>query len=313
MGQRPVDSDHGSGESKPLMESGNVVAEFAERLRQLRQQAGSPSFRELARRTHYSSSTLADATAGKRLPTEAVVKAFVTECGGDSDEWLARLRQAVETVRTTEGATAETAPAAATAPATATPPATEAAPARRSWARPLATVAAVAGILVIGGVAGGLIVRFSGPPADDATAAPFTSVPPTTPAGGIGDGVDPGVGGCTKDERLTDRSPVMIDGKQVGDLDLEYSPHCQAGWAKLFLYPGQPTMMGMTTVLANDGRASSIAEPLIKQLDIYTDVIGPGPHGCIGAQGEVLETGHPLVRAAITCQAPNATTPPAGQ
>lgn len=298
MGHRPVHIDHGSGEHNASVASANVVAEFAEQLRELRQQAGSPSFRELARRTHYSSSTLADATAGKRLPTEAVVKAFVTECGGDSDEWLRRLRQAAETVRTAGGTTAEAATATT---------------ARRSWARPLVTVAAVAGILVAGGIAGGLIVRFAGPPADGSTAAPFTSVPPTTPSGGVGDGVDPGVGGCTKDERLTDRSPVMIDGKQIGDLDLEYSPHCQAGWAKLFLYPGQPTMMGLATVQANDGRASSIAEPLIKQLDIYTDVIEPGPNGCIGAQGEVLETGHPLVQVSVACQAPNATMPPASR
>lgn len=225
------------------------------------------------------------------------MKAFVTECGGDAEEWLTRLRQAAETVRTTEGTSVQTAVAA---------------PARRPWGRILVRAAAVAGILVVGGVAGGLIVRFSGAPASAVAASPFSSVPTTTPANGTPDGVDPAVGGCTKDERLTDRSPVMIDGKQVGDLDLMYSPHCKAGWAKLFLYPGQPTMMGLATVSANDGRASSIAEPLIKQLDIYTDVIEPGSSGCIGAEGEVLETGHPLVTASINCQAPDATTPPAG-
>lgn len=297
MSHRPVDADRGAPDRDTSVTSANVVAEFAERLRQLRQQAGSPSFRELASRTHYSSSTLADATAGKRLPTEAVVKAFVSECGGDTDEWLARLRQAAETVRTSEG----------TAVRTAVP-----APARRPWGRILVRAGAVLGILVVGGVAGGLIVRFSGAPASAVAAAPFSSVPTTTPANGIPDGVDPAVGGCTKDERLTDRSPVMIDGKQVGDLDLMYSPHCGAGWAKLFLYPGQPTMMGLATVSANDGRASSIAHPLIKQLDIYTDVIEPGSSGCIGAEGEVLETGHPLVTASVSCQDPNASTPPSG-
>lgn len=297
MSQRPVDADHGAQERDTSVASANVVAEFAERLRQLRQHAGSPSFRELATRTHYSSSTLADATAGKRLPTEAVVKAFVTECGGNAEEWLTRLRQAAETVRTTEGATARTAVAA---------------PARLPWGRTLVRAAAVLGILVVGGVAGGLIVRFASAPGNAVTAAPFTSVPTTTPANGTADGVDPAVGGCTKDDRLIDRSPVMIDGKQVGDLDLMYSPHCQAGWAKLFLYPGQPNMMGLATVSANDGRASSIAEPLIKQLDIYTDVIEPGSSGCIGARGTVLETGHPLVTASINCQSPTASTPPSG-
>jgi anti-sigma factor RsiW len=48
----------------------------------------------MARITHYSSSTLAEATVGKRLPTEPVVKAFVTACGEDPAEWIAMLRQA---------------------------------------------------------------------------------------------------------------------------------------------------------------------------------------------------------------------------
>lgn len=85
-------------------------AEFAARLRELRKQAGSPSFRELARRTHYSASTLAEASAGRRLPTEAVLRAFVAECGGDPDEWVRRLRESVETTRHPESETPQDIP-----------------------------------------------------------------------------------------------------------------------------------------------------------------------------------------------------------
>lgn len=68
-------------------------ADFAARLRALRADAGSPSFRQLAKLTNYSSSTLADATAGKRLPTEPVLRALVVACGADPEPWVAELRR----------------------------------------------------------------------------------------------------------------------------------------------------------------------------------------------------------------------------
>jgi len=66
------------------------VQEFAAELRRLRQAAGSPGYRELARRAHFSVTTLAEAAAGRRLPTLAVTLAYVEACGGDRVEWRAR-------------------------------------------------------------------------------------------------------------------------------------------------------------------------------------------------------------------------------
>src|SRR5262249_45440568 len=57
-----------------------VVARFAVELRKLRQAAGNPAYRELARRVHYSAATLAEAAAGNRLPTLAVTLAYVAAC-----------------------------------------------------------------------------------------------------------------------------------------------------------------------------------------------------------------------------------------
>lgn len=64
--------------------------DFAQGLRDLRAAAGSPPYRELARRARYSHSALSDAAAGRRLPTLDVTLALVAACGGDVDAWRAR-------------------------------------------------------------------------------------------------------------------------------------------------------------------------------------------------------------------------------
>jgi WD40 repeat protein len=72
---------------RPLESDGTVVPEFAADLRRLREKAGSPPYRELARRAHYSSTTLSDAAGGRRLPSLDVTLAYVRACGGDTEYW----------------------------------------------------------------------------------------------------------------------------------------------------------------------------------------------------------------------------------
>ncbi|MCP9981874.1 helix-turn-helix domain-containing protein [Actinomadura madurae] len=72
------------------------VERLAWELRRLREQAGGPSYRALAKRAHYSASTLAEAARGRRLPTLDVTLAYVEACGGDREEWTARWRAAAE-------------------------------------------------------------------------------------------------------------------------------------------------------------------------------------------------------------------------
>ncbi|PWG11793.1 hypothetical protein DF268_19715 [Streptomyces sp. V2] len=74
------------GES-PLDPDGGPLFEFAARLRKLREQAGRPTYRELARTTHYGIATLSSAAAGRQLPSLAVTLAYVRACGGDEREW----------------------------------------------------------------------------------------------------------------------------------------------------------------------------------------------------------------------------------
>jgi WD40 repeat protein len=69
------------------------LTEFAADLRRLREKAGSPPYRELAGRAHYSWSTLADAAAGRRLPSLPVTLAYVSACGADPAEWETRWRE----------------------------------------------------------------------------------------------------------------------------------------------------------------------------------------------------------------------------
>ncbi|HUZ26151.1 MAG TPA: helix-turn-helix transcriptional regulator [Streptosporangiaceae bacterium] len=73
---------------KPLERDGSPVREFAFWLRDLRSSSGL-RYQELARRTHYATSTLQGAAAGQRLPTLRVVRAFVEACGGDLEAWRA--------------------------------------------------------------------------------------------------------------------------------------------------------------------------------------------------------------------------------
>ncbi|WP_371614397.1 helix-turn-helix domain-containing protein [Streptomyces sp. NBC_00454] len=67
-----------------------AVQALAWQLRQLRQTAGNPGYRALAKRVHFSASTLADAARGERLASLEVVLAYAEACGGDLDEWRAR-------------------------------------------------------------------------------------------------------------------------------------------------------------------------------------------------------------------------------
>ncbi|MEU6823323.1 hypothetical protein ABZ921_22035 [Streptomyces atriruber] len=77
---------------RPLEDDGGELTGFASDLRRLREKAGSPPYRRLARDAHYSSTTLADAAGGRRLPSLPVTLAYVRACGGDVAVWEARWR-----------------------------------------------------------------------------------------------------------------------------------------------------------------------------------------------------------------------------
>ncbi|MFC4585704.1 nSTAND1 domain-containing NTPase [Sphaerisporangium corydalis] len=75
---------------RPLDVGDDALLRFAADLRRLREKAGGPSYRELAKRAHYSAGTLSEAAGGRKLPSMAVTLAFVRACGVDSAEWQER-------------------------------------------------------------------------------------------------------------------------------------------------------------------------------------------------------------------------------
>ncbi|MFJ9614380.1 nSTAND1 domain-containing NTPase [Streptomyces noursei] len=98
--ERPLDSDSG-----PL-------TGFAADLRKLREAAGRPPYRELAKRAHYSSTTLSDAAGGRTFPSLSVTLAYVAACQGDRRAWEARWHAVAAeiSIATPDGETGETGP-----------------------------------------------------------------------------------------------------------------------------------------------------------------------------------------------------------
>jgi transcriptional regulator with XRE-family HTH domain len=198
--------------------------DFAARLRELRVQAGSPPFRHLAKIANYSSSTLADATLGRRLPTESVLTALVTACGADPAPWtedLRRIAAAELSLRPADRGGAD-------GPDTDAP---TGARERLSGRRRLALLAAGALAVMAAGFGIGRMMSSAsageaGPEASVQElpgVPPFFGTPVPAPTTRVADGTDPAVGLCKDDAHLVDKTPVMRDGAQIGALELLYS------------------------------------------------------------------------------------------
>ncbi len=74
----------------PVDPEAGPLAAFAAELRDLRDRAGIPSMRALAKSTDIPMSTLYAISAGKRVPSAEALTAYVKTCGGDSAAWLAK-------------------------------------------------------------------------------------------------------------------------------------------------------------------------------------------------------------------------------
>ncbi|MEV4218534.1 hypothetical protein [Nonomuraea sp. NPDC049725] len=84
---------------QPLDPADGPIARFAHELRELRHKAGTPTYRMMAARAHYSVTTLAQAAAGERLPSLDVALAYVRACDGDAEHWRRRWEEAGEEAR----------------------------------------------------------------------------------------------------------------------------------------------------------------------------------------------------------------------
>lgn len=75
---------------RPLDPDSGPLTRFAADLRKLREAAGRPPYRALAKKAHYSSTTLSDAAGGNTFPSLAVTLAYVDACHGDRHTWETR-------------------------------------------------------------------------------------------------------------------------------------------------------------------------------------------------------------------------------
>ncbi|MDX8034225.1 hypothetical protein SK803_28755 [Lentzea sp. BCCO 10_0856] len=83
---------------RPLDPLEGPVQRFAWELRRLREKAGSPSYRELSRKAHFSSTALSEAAGGSQLPTLAVTLGYVEACEGDTSFWEQQWREVAASV-----------------------------------------------------------------------------------------------------------------------------------------------------------------------------------------------------------------------
>ena len=79
---------------RPLDPGAGPVQHLAHALRELRKEAGGPSYRTMATTAGFSATTLSQAAAGERLPSLAVVQGYVRACDGDPGEWEPRWKEA---------------------------------------------------------------------------------------------------------------------------------------------------------------------------------------------------------------------------
>ncbi|MEU4218484.1 hypothetical protein [Actinoplanes sp. NPDC026623] len=78
---------------RPIDPEAGPLPRFAFDLRHLREKAGSPSYRQLARQAHYSATALSEAAGALQLPSLAVTLAYVRACDGDPVERERRWRE----------------------------------------------------------------------------------------------------------------------------------------------------------------------------------------------------------------------------
>jgi WD40 repeat protein len=81
----------------PLGPAEDALIRFAADLRALRDDAGSPTYRQLSTRAHYSAAALSEAASGRKLPSLPVTLAYVRACDGDPAAWELRWRDLATT------------------------------------------------------------------------------------------------------------------------------------------------------------------------------------------------------------------------
>ncbi|WP_233225515.1 helix-turn-helix domain-containing protein [Amycolatopsis sp. CA-126428] len=255
---------------------------FAFELRQLREEAGSPTYRTLAEKTHFSKATLSAAAQGRRLPTLDVALAYAQACGGDLETWRHRWEEA----RAALGGAPSTVEAATEPPRTSP---------RHNRAR-ITLVSAT----IICALIGVVFVFLSGDDSSQRTsispAAPATSDESPTarfvPTGALSqqpvvDGADPKRSTCAADPDVTTVDSVEVntaDETYLGSIELRYAPKCDVAWGRFSPTDGTVRLTGaIVTITAqrrNDAPNDTVYQAVFDGQAVFGNIL-PIRHGCV--------------------------------
>ncbi len=83
-----------AGRPEKALDPRDPAQAFAQRLRDLRDRSGRPTYIQMAGRSHYSAATLSEAARGNTVPSWDVTAAYVRACGGDPEQWRASWERA---------------------------------------------------------------------------------------------------------------------------------------------------------------------------------------------------------------------------
>jgi hypothetical protein len=286
---------------RPLDASAGPIPAFALRLRELRREAGSPGYRELARTSSYSISALSDAAGGQRLPSLEVTLAFVEACGGDRQVWQlawdkTRSALAVGANGPNEPALPGIAePSHHQGPApdlhhAQQPPAAD----RRHRGRFPPRLFERLSLVLVGGLLGSA-ATFAWHPTDSGHhhAAP----PPTRH---VADNTDPADTACDKTGSQRNAATVNLyygPSRYVfGQITLRYSAGCDTGWARF-----DPTTVLMNRFDPHARLTLSLERPEDgRKISFQADYVG------VYAWSNMLNAGGSCLRAGITATVPGA-------
>jgi hypothetical protein len=98
--------------ARPINPDDGPIQSFAFDLRTLREAAGNPTYRSLARVAGFSATTLGDAAGGVKLPTLEVTLAYAGACGGDTAQWQKRWQSVNRDLAAQQGTDSREPPAA---------------------------------------------------------------------------------------------------------------------------------------------------------------------------------------------------------
>jgi hypothetical protein len=300
---------------------------FANDLRQLRQQAGSPSYRQLAKRAHYSPAALCQAANGRAIPTLEVTLGFVKACGGDVAGWERRWRELNATANPdgesdrppgywqgepdllTVGTGDFTADLAADREPD---PAQHGEPAR--WRRielrqlqsgmlTVASMAICAVALINLGVKLDSVMSGNGSAAGTATSQLMSQQAGKTDP--VADGSDPTRAGCSFDAVTMAATRVHFPTSQLsGEVELRYSPHCRAAWGRFeptaTWKPGPGMMVTVWTIRPAD-QANEYYSVEFGGESVIGNMLMTA-RGCIAAEVTMVRGATESPVAATTCR-----------